>query len=74
VRPKTLEDGVRSFLSLFTDAQRANLIPQEVDDFINVVIPEANSRPLEEVSTDAQIDEAKQIVENWRNTYGNRIL
>jgi hypothetical protein len=74
IRPKTLEDGVRSFLSLFTDAQRLLLIPQEVDEFINVIIPEANSRPLEEVSTDAQIDEAKQIVEDWKNTYGNRIL
>jgi cobaltochelatase CobS len=74
-RPKTLQDGIASFLSLFTDVQQGN-IRNEIayDEFMDTVIPEANSRPLGELSTDTQKDEAMRIVENFKSTFGDRIL
>jgi cobaltochelatase CobS len=74
-RPKTLQDGVASFLSLFTDVQQGNIrneIPY--DEFMDTVIPDANSRPLGELSTDTQKDEAMRIVDNFKATFGDRIL
>ena len=74
-RPKTLQDGVASFLSLFTDVQQGNIrneIPY--DEFMDTVIPDANSRPLSELSTDTQKDEAQRIVDNFKATFGDRIL
>lgn len=73
-RPKTLQDGILSFLNLFTEQQRTNLIPQEVSEFIDNVIPDVNGRPLDELSTMEEIEAAKQIVRNWRSVYGERIL
>jgi len=75
LRPKTLQDGVASFLSLFTDVQQGNIrneIPY--DEFMDTVIPDANSRPLSELSTDTQKDEAQRIVDNFKATFGDRIL
>ena len=74
-RPKTLQDGIASFLSLFTDVQQGNIrneIPY--DEFMDTVIPEANGRPLGELSTDSQKDEAMRIVDNFKDTFGDRIL
>jgi cobaltochelatase CobS len=74
-RPKTLQDGVASFLSLFTEVQQGNIrneIPY--DEFMDTVIPEANSRPLGELSTDNQKEEAMRIVDNFKATFGDRIL
>ena len=74
-RPKTLQDGIASFLSLFTDVQQGN-IRNEIayDDFMDTVIPDANSRPLSELSTETQKDEAMRIVDNFKATFGDRIL
>jgi DNA replication protein DnaC len=74
-RPKTLQDGIASFMSLFTDVQQTNIkgeIPY--DDFMDTTIPEANTRPLGELSTDNQKDEAQRIVDNFKATFGDRIL
>jgi len=74
-RPKTLQDGIASFLSLFTEVQQGNIrneIPY--DEFMDTVIPDANSRPLGELSTDNQKEEAMRIVDNFKATFGDRIL
>jgi cobaltochelatase CobS len=74
-RPKTLQDGIASFMNLFTDVQQTNIkgeIPY--DDFMDTTIPEANNRDLEELSTDTQRDEAQLIVDNFKATFGDRIL
>ena len=74
-RPKTLQDGIASFMSLFTDVQQINIkgeIP--FDDFMDTTIPEANNRDLGELSTDTQRDEAQRIVDNFKATFGDRIL
>jgi cobaltochelatase CobS len=74
-RPKTLQDGIASFLNLFTDVQQTNIkgeIPY--DDFMDTTIPEANNRDLGELSTDTQRDEAQLIVDNFKATFGDRIL
>ena len=74
-RPKTLQDGIASFMSLFTDVQQTNIkgeIPY--DDFMDTTIPEANNRDLGELSTDTQRDEAQLIVDNFKATFGDRIL
>lgn len=72
--PKTLEIGIESFMSLFTQQQRDNIIPQRIEDFIQNVIPDVNSRPLEQLSTDADIQEAEQKIAAWQAQYGNTIL
>jgi hypothetical protein len=72
--PKTLGDGIRSFLSLFTEQQRTNIIPQEVEEFINVVIPDVDTRPLDALSNEADIEEAKALIDAWRIKFGNRIM
>jgi hypothetical protein len=62
-------------MSLFTDVQQTNIkgeIPY--DDFMDTTIPEANTRPLGELSTDNQKDEAQRIVDNFKATFGDRIL
>jgi hypothetical protein len=41
---------------------------------MDTVIPDANSRPLSELSTDTQKDEAQRIVDNFKATFGDRIL
>ena len=74
LRPKTLQDGIRSFLNLFTEQQRQNLMPQEVADFLDNVIPDVDGRPLDELSNDTEIQQAKDIVKNWKVAFGNRIL
>jgi cobaltochelatase CobS len=74
LRPKTLQDGIKSFLNLFTDQQRTNIMPQEVTEFLDVTLPEVDQRPLEELSTDTDIEAARQIVRNWKTAFGNRIL
>jgi cobaltochelatase CobS len=74
-RPKTLQDGIASFMNLFTDVQQTNIkgeIPY--DDFMDTTIPEANNRDLGELSTDTQRDEAQLIVDNFKATFGDRIL
>lgn len=74
LRPKTLQDGIQSFLNLFTEQQRTNLIPQEVTEFLTNVLPDVDQRPLEELSTPEDIEKAKEIVREWKATYGDRIL
>jgi cobaltochelatase CobS len=74
-RPKTLQDGIASFMNLFTDVQQTNIkgeIPY--DDFMDTTIPDANNRDLGEISTDTQMDEAQQIVDNFKALFGDRIL
>lgn len=73
-RPKTLQDGIMSFLNLFTEQQRGRLIPQEVADFLDNTIPDVDGRPLDELSTDTDIQEAKAIVAKWKKDFGDRIL
>lgn len=72
--PKTLEIGIESFMSLFTENQRINIIPQRIEDFIQNVIPDVNSRPLDQLSSDADIIEAQAKVEAWKALYGNTVL
>lgn len=74
-QPKTLQEGILSFMSLFTEIQQTNLkneIP--LDDFLNDDIPEANSRDLGDLSTRQQIEAAEEIIKNYNQQYGNRIL
>jgi hypothetical protein len=41
---------------------------------MDTTIPEANNRDLGELSTDTQRDEAQLIVDNFKATFGDRIL
>jgi cobaltochelatase CobS len=73
-RPKTLQDGIESFMNLFTPTQRTNIMPQEIQEFLEVTIPEVNTRPLEALSSKEDIDRAEEIIKNWYTTYGNKIF
>jgi MoxR-like ATPase len=73
-RPKTLQDGIESFMNLFTPTQRTNIMPQEIQEFLDVTIPEVNSRPLEALSSKEDIERAEEIIKNWYTTYGNKIF
>ena len=74
-RPKTLQDGVLSFMSLFTEIQQTNLRQEvDVDDFLNNVIPEANARPLDNLSSESQKQNAEAIVEAFNAKFGGRII
>jgi hypothetical protein len=73
-KPKTLQDGIRSFLSLFTPTQLANIMPTEVDEFLNNVIPDVNERPLTALSTQDEIDRAKELVDDYIQTQADNIL
>jgi hypothetical protein len=73
-RPKTLQDGIESFMNLFTPTQRTNIMPQEIQEFLEVTIPEVNTRPLEALSSKEDIERAEEIIKNWYTTYGNKIF
>lgn len=74
-RPKTLQDGVLSFVKLFTEIQQTNLYSEvPIQTFIDSVIPEVNSRPLDNLSTEAQKAEAEKMVKNFNKTYGGKIF
>jgi cobaltochelatase CobS len=74
-RPKTLQDGVLSFVKLFTEIQQTNLYSEvPIQTFIDSVIPEVNSRPLDNLSTEAQRAEAEKMVKNFNKTYGGKIF
>jgi cobaltochelatase CobS len=73
-RPKTLQDGIESFMNLFTPTQRQNIMPQEVADFLENKIAEVNTRPLEELSTKQDIEQAEQKIADWYTKFGNKIF
>jgi len=73
-RPKTLQDGIESFMNLFTPTQRTNIMPQEIQEFLEVTIPEVNTRPLEALSSKEDMERAEEIIKNWYTTYGNKIF
>jgi uncharacterized membrane-anchored protein YjiN (DUF445 family) len=73
-RPKTLQDGIESFMNLFTPTQRQNIMPQEVADFLENKIAEVNTRPLEELSTKQDIEQAEQKISDWYTKFGNKIF
>lgn len=74
-RPKTLQDGIGSFLSLFTDVQQTNIRSEiPYDDFMDVIIPEVNTRSLGELSTENEKEQAQIVVDNFKALFGDRIM
>lgn len=64
--PKTLELGIESFLSLFTDEQRG-FLENEVDvkQFYQL-IKTKDAMPLNELDTDVDVQEAKDLIEKFK--------
>lgn len=80
-RPKTLGDGILSFFKLFTDIQQENInmelqtsMGMSVEDYVKVVLPEVDLRPLDNLSTDAEIQTAEEIVAKFNSLYGDKIM
>jgi hypothetical protein len=72
---KTLKDGILSFLGLFTDTQKTNLYNEvPIADFLDNVLPEVDTRDLEELSTAQEKKEASEIVKKYMETYGNKLF
>lgn len=73
--PKTLADGIQSFIGLFTQVQQQNL-QKEVDyeKFINDVLPDIDGRPLDALSTPTEKKEAEDIVKQYKANFGNKIF
>ena len=73
--PKTLANGIQSFIGLFTQVQQQNL-QKEVDyeKFINDVLPDIDGRPLDELSTPTEKKEAEAIVKQYKANFGNKIF
>jgi cobaltochelatase CobS len=73
--PKTLADGIQSFIGLFTQVQQQNL-QKEVDyeNFINNVLPDVEARPLDALSTPTEKKEAEDIVKQYKANFGNKIF
>jgi hypothetical protein len=61
-------------MNLFTPTQRQNIMPQEVADFLENKIAEVNTRPLEELSTKQDIEQAEQKISDWYTKFGNKIF
>jgi hypothetical protein len=62
--PKTLKDGIDSFLNLFKPTQIQYLKDESgYDDFVNRVIPAKNNLRLGSLNTYAELDEVKRIIE-----------
>ena len=73
-RPKTLQDGIQSFLSLFTPTQLANIMPTEIEEFLTNVIPDVNERNIQTLSTQDEIDRAKELVKEYIDNEADKIL
>lgn len=72
---KTLKDGILSFLGLFTDVQLTNLKARvEIDKFLNEVLPDIDTRPLDELSTPSEKKQANDIVKKYMEEYGNKLF
>lgn len=72
---KTLKDGILSFLGLFTDTQKTNIYNEvPIADFLDNVLPEIDTRDLEELSTAQEKKEASEIVKKYMETYGNKLF
>jgi hypothetical protein len=72
---KTLKDGILSFLGLFTDTQKTNIYNEvPIADFLDNVLPEVDTRDLEELSTAQEKKEASEIVKKYMETFGNKLF
>jgi len=72
---KTLKDGLLSFLGLFTDTQLRNLKAKvPIDKFLDETLPEVDTRPLDELSTPSEKNQAKDIVKDYMKEYGNKLF
>jgi len=70
-QPKTLQDGLRSFLMLFTEDQRTNLRTQKdikLEEFSEIV-DRKNAVPVKEMSNENDLNEAKALIENWKKDH-----
>lgn len=73
--PKTLADGIRSFIGLFTQVQQQNLQTEvDYENFINNVLPDIDGRPLDELSTPTEKKEAEEIVKQYKANFGSKIF
>lgn len=62
-KPKTLKEGIDSFLDLFKDTQKEYL--KDVSDyntFVNQIIPAKDSMPLNELNTDEEMKQIKALI------------
>jgi hypothetical protein len=61
--PKTLKEGIDSFLSLFKPTQISELKRvSNYDNFVNNIIPEKNKLPLGQLNTESELLEIKSII------------
>ena len=62
-KPKTLKEGVDSFLNLFKDTQREYL--KEISDynmFFGEIVPSKNNLSLSDLNTPEELKEVKSII------------
>ena len=69
-----MQDGIQSFLSLFTPTQLANIMPTEIEEFLTNVIPDVNERNIQTLSTQDEIDRAKELVKEYIDNEADKIL
>ena len=65
VNPKTLKEGLDSFLDLFSVTQKQYL--KDVSDynsFVNNVIPSKDKMPLSKLNTDEELDKVNALIKN----------
>jgi cobaltochelatase CobS len=63
-KPKTLKEGIDSFLDLFSDTQKEYLKDvSDYNNFVNNIIPKKDKLPLSKLNTDAELDEVKVLID-----------
>ena len=63
VKPKTLKEGLDSFLNLFSVTQREYLKDvSDYNNFVNYVIPTKDKMPLSKLNTDEELDKVNVLI------------
>lgn len=72
-KPKTLKNGIDSFLNLFKPEQVEQLkTAMNYDEFVQTTLAK-DKLPLDKLNTDSEKLEADEIVKKWRTQTSNRI-
>lgn len=62
-KPKTLKEGIDSFLDLFSDTQKEYLKDvSDYNNFVNQIIPSKDKLPLSKLNTDAELNEVNLLI------------
>lgn len=62
-KPKTLKEGIDSFLDLFSDTQKEYLKDvSDYNNFVNKIIPQKDKLPLSKLNTDSELKEVNLLI------------